>query len=50
MSNSAYLAAGQVQGGVPVLIQKCQVGLGPVEEDGWVAPKHKRIYYIWHHV
>lgn len=30
----AYLAAGQVQGSVPVLIQQCQVSLGPVKKDG----------------
>jgi len=30
----AYLAAGQVQGGVLVLIQQCQVSLGPVKKDG----------------
>lgn len=29
-----YLAAGQVQGSVPVLIQQCQVSLGPVKKDG----------------
>lgn len=31
---NVYLAAGQVQGSVLVLIQQCQVGLGPVKEDG----------------
>lgn len=31
---SSYLAAGQVQGSVLVLIQQCQVSLGPVKEDG----------------
>lgn len=29
-----YLAAGQVQGSVLVLIQQSQVSLGPVKEDG----------------
>ncbi len=28
-----YLAAGQVQGSVPVLIQQCQVSLGPMKKD-----------------
>lgn len=32
--NHAHLAAGQVQGSVPVLIQQCQISLGPVKEDG----------------
>lgn len=37
---SRYLAAGQVQGSVPVLIQQCQVSLGPVKEDGWRTQRH----------
>lgn len=36
-----YLAAGQVQGSVPILVQQCQVSLGPVKEDGWTTPRHK---------
>lgn len=34
LRKSSDLAAGQVQGSVPVLIQQCQVSLGPVKEDG----------------
>lgn len=36
---SSYLAAGQVQGSVPVLVQQCQVSLGPVKEDGWMTQR-----------
>lgn len=45
-SCDAYLAAGQVQGSVLVLIQQCQVSLGPVKEDGWTTPRHKDIYFL----
>lgn len=34
-----YLAASQVQGSVPVLIQQCQVSLGSVKKDGWTAQR-----------
>lgn len=38
MNSDVYLAAGQVQGSVPVLIQQCQVGLRPMKEDGYITP------------
>lgn len=37
---NVYLAAGQVQGSVPVLIQQCQVSLGSVKEDRWTTQRH----------
>lgn len=39
VENDVYLAAGQVQGSVPVLIKQGQVGLGSMKENGWATTK-----------
>lgn len=40
---NVYLAAGQVQGSVPVVIQQCQVSLGSVKKDGWTTPRQRHL-------
>lgn len=42
-----YLAASQVQGSVPVLIQQCQVSLGSVKKDGWTAQRQLFLRLLW---